>query len=336
MQQSSCSSACRVPGRRRPSPAIWRSASSNRSARPDAPMTSDPTSARARATSDHVGAGPAIRRDLALATWGLFVGLALLLMAGGLFSTMLGVRAELAGLPTVDHRHDQRLVLPRLRRRLAADAARARRGGSHPRVRRAGRCAVGGDAGCRPDPRVGCVGGAAAGHRAVLRRSVRGRRVVVERPGDQRQPRSAAGRVHGGRDRCVRRRSGVDLRRRRAARDRVRDRQHPDVAGRRAGHAVGGGGCAPRRDADAGHVARPGPDRADRAGHLPAGRRRPRRAQRAAGCVRHPCRLPGGPGRPVRGRAQPGRRAVAVADLGGVATTSIGAPSAWPRRSARC
>jgi MFS family permease len=49
---------------------------------------------------DHVGAGPALRRDLALATWGLFVGLAMLLLAGGLFSTMLGVRAELAGLPT--------------------------------------------------------------------------------------------------------------------------------------------------------------------------------------------------------------------------------------------
>ena len=33
----------------------------------------------------HVDAGPAISRDLALATWGLFVGLALLLLAGGLF-----------------------------------------------------------------------------------------------------------------------------------------------------------------------------------------------------------------------------------------------------------
>ena len=46
-------------------------------------------------------AGPAISRDLALATWGLFVGLAFLLLAGGLFGTLLGVRAELAGLPTV-------------------------------------------------------------------------------------------------------------------------------------------------------------------------------------------------------------------------------------------
>ena len=35
-----------------------------------------------------------------MATWGLFVGLALLMLAGGLFSTMLGVRAELQGLPT--------------------------------------------------------------------------------------------------------------------------------------------------------------------------------------------------------------------------------------------
>lgn len=47
-----------------------------------------------------MGAGPALRRDLAMATWGLFVGLALLMLAGGLFSTMLGVRAELQGLPT--------------------------------------------------------------------------------------------------------------------------------------------------------------------------------------------------------------------------------------------
>jgi MFS family permease len=52
------------------------------------------------AAPDRVGAGPALGHDLALATWGLFVGLALLLLAGGLFSTMLGVRAELAGLPT--------------------------------------------------------------------------------------------------------------------------------------------------------------------------------------------------------------------------------------------
>ena len=39
-------------------------------------------------------------RDLALATWGLFVGLALLLLAAGLFGTLLGVRSELIGLPT--------------------------------------------------------------------------------------------------------------------------------------------------------------------------------------------------------------------------------------------
>jgi|JI10StandDraft_1071094.scaffolds.fasta_scaffold245099_2 MFS family permease len=41
------------------------------------------------------------RRELALATWGLFVGLALLMAAGGLFSTLLGVRSEQRGLPTV-------------------------------------------------------------------------------------------------------------------------------------------------------------------------------------------------------------------------------------------
>jgi MFS family permease len=45
--------------------------------------------------------GPAARRGLALATWGLFTGLALLMMAGGLFSTLLGIRSEKVGLPTV-------------------------------------------------------------------------------------------------------------------------------------------------------------------------------------------------------------------------------------------
>jgi len=45
--------------------------------------------------------GPALRRDLALATWGLFVGLALLMFAGGLFGTLLGVRSERTGLPTI-------------------------------------------------------------------------------------------------------------------------------------------------------------------------------------------------------------------------------------------
>ena len=44
--------------------------------------------------------GPALRRDLALATWGLFVGLALLMLAGGIFGTLLGVRSERVGLPT--------------------------------------------------------------------------------------------------------------------------------------------------------------------------------------------------------------------------------------------
>ncbi len=40
-------------------------------------------------------------RHLALATWGLFAGLALLMISGGLFSTLLGVRSEQRGLPTV-------------------------------------------------------------------------------------------------------------------------------------------------------------------------------------------------------------------------------------------
>lgn len=48
----------------------------------------------------HSSDGPALRRDLALATWGLFVGLAFLMLAGGLFGTLLGVRSERAGLPT--------------------------------------------------------------------------------------------------------------------------------------------------------------------------------------------------------------------------------------------
>jgi MFS family permease len=45
--------------------------------------------------------GSSRRRDLALATWGLFVGLAFLLLAAGLFGTLLGVRSELIKLPTV-------------------------------------------------------------------------------------------------------------------------------------------------------------------------------------------------------------------------------------------
>ena len=44
--------------------------------------------------------GRELRRDLALATWGLFVGLALIMLAGGLFSTLVGVRSERTGLPT--------------------------------------------------------------------------------------------------------------------------------------------------------------------------------------------------------------------------------------------
>jgi MFS family permease len=45
--------------------------------------------------------GPSLTRSLALATWGLFVGLAFLLLAAGLFGTLLGVRSELIKLPTV-------------------------------------------------------------------------------------------------------------------------------------------------------------------------------------------------------------------------------------------
>ena len=53
-------------------------------------------------SSDADGVGDAVSPpSLALATWGLFVGLGLLLVGSGLFGTLLGVRAELAGLPTI-------------------------------------------------------------------------------------------------------------------------------------------------------------------------------------------------------------------------------------------
>jgi MFS family permease len=44
--------------------------------------------------------GPAISRDIALATWGLFVGLSFMMVAAGMFGTLLGVRSELTGLST--------------------------------------------------------------------------------------------------------------------------------------------------------------------------------------------------------------------------------------------
>lgn len=49
---------------------------------------------------ERIDDGPTFKRDLALATWGLFVGLAMLLLAAGLFGTLLGVRSELIKLPT--------------------------------------------------------------------------------------------------------------------------------------------------------------------------------------------------------------------------------------------
>ena len=49
----------------------------------------------------HLDDEPEGPRSIALATWGLFVGLSLLMTSGGLFSTLLGVRSEQAGLPTV-------------------------------------------------------------------------------------------------------------------------------------------------------------------------------------------------------------------------------------------
>lgn len=62
-------------------------------------MTSDHTADPASSTLDG-GDGPD-RRGIFLATWGLFAGLALILCAGGLFSTLQGVRAELDDLPTI-------------------------------------------------------------------------------------------------------------------------------------------------------------------------------------------------------------------------------------------
>ncbi len=64
----------------------------------DPPFDVDPVVADGVMTT--ADPGPALSRDLALATWGLFVGLGLLLFAGGLFGTLLGVRAETASLPT--------------------------------------------------------------------------------------------------------------------------------------------------------------------------------------------------------------------------------------------
>ena len=44
--------------------------------------------------------GPALSRDMAMATWGLFAGLSFLMVSAGLFGTLLGVRSELVGLST--------------------------------------------------------------------------------------------------------------------------------------------------------------------------------------------------------------------------------------------
>jgi MFS family permease len=41
------------------------------------------------------------RRTILLSTWGLFTGLALLLLTAGIFSTLVGIRAELKNLPTL-------------------------------------------------------------------------------------------------------------------------------------------------------------------------------------------------------------------------------------------
>ncbi|MFZ9628887.1 MAG: MFS transporter [Ilumatobacteraceae bacterium] len=51
-------------------------------------------------TSPRESDGPAVSQNIALATWGLFAGLALLMFAGGLFATLIGVRAERSGVAT--------------------------------------------------------------------------------------------------------------------------------------------------------------------------------------------------------------------------------------------
>lgn len=51
-------------------------------------------------TSPRESDGPAVSQNLALATWGLFAGLAFVMFAGGLFATLLGVRAERSGVAT--------------------------------------------------------------------------------------------------------------------------------------------------------------------------------------------------------------------------------------------
>jgi MFS family permease len=42
-----------------------------------------------------------MRRSILQSTWGLFVGLILVMVAAGIYTTLLGVRAELANLPTI-------------------------------------------------------------------------------------------------------------------------------------------------------------------------------------------------------------------------------------------
>lgn len=51
-------------------------------------------------STDRTDDGPPAGRHLALATWALYAGLVMVMFAGGLFATLLGVRAERLGLPT--------------------------------------------------------------------------------------------------------------------------------------------------------------------------------------------------------------------------------------------
>ena len=137
--------------------------------------------------------GPSLNRDIALATWGLFVGLALLLLAAGLFGTLLGVRSELIKLPTaVSSLISASYYLGFLVGSRVALSALGRVG--HIRVYAAlASLAVGGDVGGRSHGVGTGLGLAAVRHRFVPCRSIRRRRIVAQQSGDQREPRTAAG-----------------------------------------------------------------------------------------------------------------------------------------------
>ncbi|MEO6571096.1 MAG: MFS transporter, partial [Ilumatobacteraceae bacterium] len=64
-----------------------------------APLPRDDSGAIARAAG--LGSGGPLTDSLAWATWALFVGLGLMLSGGGLFATVVGIRSESEGFPTL-------------------------------------------------------------------------------------------------------------------------------------------------------------------------------------------------------------------------------------------